>query len=110
MKKDYYEFHSEFCKTFTNPKRIEILDLLRGREMTVTDIQKKVGVAKAHASLMLSVMRMKNILKARREGQNIYYSIANTKIEQACGELHDAFVQLMRGMATERSIKGRRSP
>jgi ArsR family transcriptional regulator len=67
MKKEkFYELHADFCKTFTNPKRIEILDLLRDGELTVTDIQKKIGIEKAHASLMLNFMRMKNVLKTRR--------------------------------------------
>lgn len=101
MKKEHYEFHAEFCKTFSHPKRIEILDLLLDGELTVTDIQKKVGVSKAHASMMLSIMKMKRILKSRREGQNIYYSIANRKIERACGAMHDAVVKLMRGISPE---------
>lgn len=102
MKKELYEFHAEFCKTFTNPKRIEILDILRNGELTVTGIQKRAGVTKAHASTMLAVMKMKRILKSRREGQNIYYSLANKKIEKACGDMHAAFVKLMRGVATVR--------
>jgi len=101
MKKELYEFHAEFCKTFSHPKRIEILDILRDGELSVTDIQEKVGISKAHASMMLSVMKMKHLLKSRREGQNIYYSITNRKIEQACGDMHHAFMKLMRGMASE---------
>jgi len=31
-KEELYALHAEFCKTFTNPKRIEILDLLRDGE------------------------------------------------------------------------------
>jgi len=50
MKKEtFYELHADFCRTFTNPKRIEILDLLRDGELTVTDIQKKIGIEKAQA-------------------------------------------------------------
>jgi ArsR family transcriptional regulator len=65
-KEELYALHAEFCKTFTNPKRIEILDLLRDGEMTVTEIQNKIGIEKAHASLMLNFMRMKNILNEGR--------------------------------------------
>jgi hypothetical protein len=34
-------FHAEFCETFANLKRIEILDLLRECEMTVTTIMQR---------------------------------------------------------------------
>ena len=36
-----YAFHAEFCKIFASPKRIEILDLLRECEMTVTAIMQR---------------------------------------------------------------------
>jgi hypothetical protein len=45
-----YAFHAEFCKIFASPKRIEILDLLRECEMTVTAImQRPLIVASAMA-------------------------------------------------------------
>jgi len=104
MKKDeFYELHADFCKTFTNPKRIEILDLLRGGELTVTDIQKKIGIEKAHTSLMLNFMRLKNILKTRRAGTNIYYSIADNKIAHACLAMQDALAGIM-GKTTKTAI------
>ena len=82
-KEQFYELHADFCKTFTNPKRVEILDLLREGEMNVTDIQKRIGESKSHTSLMLSFMRMKNVLKTRRDGTNVYYRIADDKITYA---------------------------
>ena len=36
-----YAFHAEFCRTFANLKRIEILDILRECEMTVTAIKQR---------------------------------------------------------------------
>jgi len=94
-KEEYYELHADFCKTFTNPKRIEILDLLRDGELTVTDIQKKIGIEKAHASLMLNFMRMKNILKTRRAGTNVFYSIADDKIAHACVAMQAALTEMI---------------
>jgi ArsR family transcriptional regulator len=94
-KEELYALHAEFCKTFTNPKRIEILDLLRDGEMTVTEIQNKIGIEKAHASLMLNFMRMKNILKTRRAGTNVFYSIADDKIAHACVAMQDALTEMI---------------
>lgn len=106
---EFYELHAEFCKTFTNPKRIKILDLLRGGEMTVTAIQEKIGESKAHTSLMLNFMRVKNVLKTRREGTNVYYGIADEKIEQACGAMQEALARLMpAGISAERLRRERR--
>jgi len=94
-KEEFYKLHADFCKTFTNPKRIEILDLLRGGELTVTEIQKKIGIEKAHTSLMLNFMRMKKVLKTRRAGTNVYYSIADDKIAHACVAMQFALTDMI---------------
>lgn len=98
MKKEILEFHAEFCKTFSNPKRLEILGLLKSGEMTVSDITEKLGVSKANASQHLTVMRMMRILKTRRDGTKIHYRIANKKLTLACSLMQDALAQLMKGV------------
>lgn len=105
MKKEILEFHAEFCKTFSNPKRLEILDLLKSGEMTVSALTEKLEVPKANVSQHLTVMRMMRILKTRRKGTNIYYRIANTKITQACSLMQAALAQLMKGVPVVQSRK-----
>jgi ArsR family transcriptional regulator len=104
-KEEFYELHADFCKTFTNPKRIEILDLLRDGELTVTEIQNKIGIEKAHTSLMLNFMRMKNILKTRRAGTNVFYSIADDKIAHACIAMQDALAGMIGKMPRARIVR-----
>ncbi len=99
-KKEILEFYAEFCKTFAHPKRFEIMDLLKGREMTVTDIQKKIGASKAYTSQQLIVMRMKGVLKTRRQGQSMYYGIASKKVSQACSLMQEGLEQLFSGSRT----------
>jgi ArsR family transcriptional regulator len=82
-KKDFYALHSDVCKTLANPKRQEILDSLREREMTVNGIVEKTGITQANLSQHLAIMRTKGIVKTRRDGLNVYYSLSNTKIIQA---------------------------
>ena len=97
MKKEVLEFHAEFCKTFSSSRRLEILCLLKKGEMTVSDITRELQVSKANISQHLTKMRLMRILKTRRDGQKIYYSIANEKLSQACGLMQDALAQLMQG-------------
>jgi ArsR family transcriptional regulator, virulence genes transcriptional regulator len=92
-----FEFHAAFCKTFSHPKRLEILCLLKDGELTVSEITKKLGSSKANVSQHLTVMRMAKIMKTRREGANIYYMLANKKLVQACGLMQDALAGLMEG-------------
>jgi len=95
MKKEILELHAEFCRTFAHPKRLEILDILKRGEMTVSDMQKKIGESRTYTSQQLTLMRMKGVLKTRREGQNIYYSIVSDKVSQACTLMQQALSQLM---------------
>jgi ArsR family transcriptional regulator, virulence genes transcriptional regulator len=42
------------------------------------------------------VMRLKGILRSRREGVNIYYRIANPKVVQACALMREVLTEQMR--------------
>jgi ArsR family transcriptional regulator len=99
VKKEVLEFHAEFCKTFSNPKRLEILCLLKEGELTLSEITTKLGVPKSTVSQHLGLMRMVGILKTRRDGVNICYRIANKQITQACGRMQGALAHLMEGVA-----------
>jgi DNA-binding transcriptional ArsR family regulator len=82
-KKDFYSIHSDVCKTLANPKRQEILDNLREKEMTVNEIVGKTGISQANLSQHLAILRTKGIVTSRRDGINVYYSITDSKIIQA---------------------------
>jgi len=82
-KRSFYHIHSDVCKTLANPKRQEILDNLREREMTVNELVNKTGISQANLSQHLAILRAKGIVSARREGINVYYSISNPKIIKA---------------------------
>ncbi|MCZ7381231.1 MAG: metalloregulator ArsR/SmtB family transcription factor [Candidatus Methanoperedens sp.] len=84
MDKKIFEMHAEICKVFTNPKRLEIISLLRDGEKTVNELTELADVPQANVSQHLTVLRQNNVVTTRRNGANIYYKIANPKILQAC--------------------------
>ncbi len=97
MKTEVMEFQAQVCKTFSNAKRLEILNLLKSGEKTVSEITKDLGTPKANTSQHLKVMRMIGILKARRDGTSIYYRISNEKLINACSLMQEALAQIMDG-------------
>jgi ArsR family transcriptional regulator len=97
MKIEIMEFQAEVCKTFSSAKRLKVLNLLKAGEMTAGDISSAMGITKANASQHLMVMRMRGILKTRRDGTNIYYRIANEKLVNACNLMQEALAQIMDG-------------
>ena len=91
--KEIYEIHACICQCLANPKRLEVINTLRDKEMPVTEMAEKMGITKANLSQHLAIMRDKGILKSRREGTNIYYSLANPKVIQACDIMREVLFE-----------------
>lgn len=72
-----YEGLSKLLKALANPNRLEIVEMLSQGEKSVEMIVKASGMSIANASQHLQVMKNNNILKSRKEGHYVYYSIAN---------------------------------
>ena len=87
---------SDVCKTLASPKRIEILNALKEGEKTVSELVEILGVPKANVSQHLAVMRHKGILRFRREGINMYYSVSNRKVIEACLLMKDVLMEQMK--------------
>ena len=83
MEHNLYELHAQMCQVFTSPKRLEILNLLRDKELSVGELAKIAKIRQANLSQHLSILREKGIVETRREGTTIYYSLANSKIIKA---------------------------
>ena len=84
---EIYELHADFCNTIASSKRLMIIDLLAGREMNVSEIARALDVRPSNISQHLRVLRLRNIVKFRKEGQTVYYSLTNPKIAKICSEI-----------------------
>ena len=71
--KELYKIHAEICKVFSNSTRLEILNLLRDKELSVTELIKKTKLSQANISQHLSIMKYKGNVTSYRKGKNIYY-------------------------------------
>jgi len=96
MDKKIFELHAEICKVFTNPKRLEIISLLRDEEKTVNELTELAGVPQANVSQHLTVLRQNNVVTTRRNGANIHYKIANPKILQACDLMREVLLEQLK--------------
>ena len=81
--KELYKIHAEICKVLSNPTRLEILNLLRDKEMSVTELIEKSKLSQSNISQHLSIMKSKGIVTSDRKGKNIYYKLTNPKIIKA---------------------------
>lgn len=109
MNKHIFSLQADICKTLGNPKRLEIIDALCDGELTVTELVERLGIPKANVSQHLAILRSKRLVVTRREGLNIYYSIANPKIIKACGMMREVlFEQLEEGRRLAKRFKVKR--
>jgi ArsR family transcriptional regulator len=88
-----FELHADVCKVFSNSKRLEILNTLRDKEMTASELIEKIGLSKANLSQHMSILKSKGVVLSRREGVNIYYHISNHKITQACDLMREVLLE-----------------
>jgi DNA-binding transcriptional ArsR family regulator len=99
-----FELQADICQTLANPKRLQILNLLKKGELAVGEMVKVMRIAKANLSQHLSIMRQKGILVTRREGTTIYYRLARPKITEACAIMREV---LMDSLADQEKLSKR---
>ncbi len=80
MKQFRFADCAEMLKAMANPKRLEILLLLKGREFNVSELEKLVDLSQSSLSQHLAVLRQAKMVKTRRKAQSIFYSLADGKI------------------------------
>lgn len=88
LPKEAYNHNANIYRILANPKRLEILNLLKLREMPVEEILKITKFSKANLSQHLALLRHTGLVKTRREGLNIYYRIVDERIVEPCRILH----------------------
>jgi len=75
-----YAYHAEMCQVFSHPKRLEAINVLRDGEMTVSELAQRLGLTVGNLSQHLSMMKERHILLSRKEGNMVFYRIANPKL------------------------------
>ena len=94
--KKLYEVHAEMCKVFSNSTRLEILNLLRDKQLSVTELIEKTRLSQANISQHLSIMKSKDIVASDRKGKNIYYRLTNPKIIKAFDIIRDVLAEKLK--------------
>ena len=88
------------CKAFANSTRLVILDLLGSREWPVSKLQQELGVSKPNLSQHLAVLKGAGVAVTRRQGKQVYCSLAMPEVKSAC--------QLIRNMLRAQLRNGRK--
>ncbi len=100
---DIFEVHADFCKTLANPKRLMILALLGKGERSVGQIAEVIRAPLPNVSQHLTVLKSQGLVLAQKEGQTVYYRLADRRIIQACTLIRSVLLDRMktRGMVAQ---------
>ncbi|MCL4479305.1 MAG: metalloregulator ArsR/SmtB family transcription factor [Deltaproteobacteria bacterium] len=91
--KRIFQLHADVSFKSFHTQRLEILHILKGKEVSVRDIVMQMGISKANVSQHLAIMRKAGILNTRREGLNAYYRISSPKIARACNLMREVLLK-----------------
>lgn len=73
---------ADWFKTFSDPTRLRIIDALLQRELCVHDLTVLLDMGQSAISHQLRSLRNMRIVKRRKEGKTVYYSLDDGHIEQ----------------------------
>ncbi len=71
---------AEFYRVFGDATRLKILYVLLCSEMCVYDIANLIGMSQSAVSHQLRILKQMDLVKNRREGKTIFYSLADAHI------------------------------
>ena len=71
---------AEILKVLSHPVRFKIVNILMSGERFVGELVKKLGKEQSLTSQQLSILKLKGVLKSRRNGNVVYYSIKNSGV------------------------------
>ena len=78
--KETLEQIAELFKGFADPTRVRILWLLLEQEKCVTEIADELELTQSAVSHQLRMLKQMHLIKFRREGKNIWYSLADDHV------------------------------
>ena len=88
-----FGMQAELCKALASPHRLAILCSLREGEMCVGDLARALDVSVPNTSQHLRLLQERGLVRSRKNGQTVYYSITNPKFTQACTLIREALIE-----------------
>jgi len=106
------EYKASIFQALAHPTRIAIVEALRDGEISARAIQDRLGVEQANLSQHLAILRSRQIVAHRKEGNQVFYSLRNKVLIRVLDLMRQYFqtnlneaVQMLGEMAAERPAR-----
>jgi ArsR family transcriptional regulator len=98
LPEDLAELIARRFRALSDPLRVRILDLLREQELSVSVLAEHLDASQQNISKHLALLTDSGILARRKQGNHVYYRIADEAVfalcEQVCGSLQSQLATL----------------
>jgi len=89
-----FEMHAGMCQALGNQHRLAMMYALKDGEMCVSDLAAALSISVHNVSQHLRILRQHLLVRSRKEGQTVYYSVTNPKLVQACALIREALLEV----------------
>ena len=90
MTDEMVEMVAKRMRVIGDPVRIRILSLLREQEATVGELTERIGTTQQNISRHLAVLHGDGIVRRRREGRKVWYSLRDGTVSAICDSVCDS--------------------
>lgn len=90
---EVFQLHAKLLKALSNPKRLEIIQLIRDQKLSVAEIQRMLDLPQGNLSQHLQVLRAAGIVETKRKGKQIYYSISHKNFIKASDLFREVLIE-----------------
>ncbi|MCL4797075.1 MAG: winged helix-turn-helix domain-containing protein [Bryobacteraceae bacterium] len=91
------QFKAEIFQALAHPTRIAMVELLREGELSAGQIIDRLGLEQANGSQHLAVLRSKQVVVNRREGNQVFYSLRDPVLVKVLDILKRYFLEQLKG-------------
>lgn len=100
MTKELRQFKARVFQGLAHPTRIAIVEALGERELTAGRLMEKLKLEQANASQHLAVLRARQVVISRKNGNRVYYSLRDPVLKQVLDLLREYFYSHLSESAT----------
>ena len=74
------EIKADLFRALAHPARIRVLEILASGELSVGELQPRVGIEMSHLSQQLAVLRRAGLVTTRKAGSSVFYAIRDPEL------------------------------
>ncbi|MDH5532980.1 MAG: metalloregulator ArsR/SmtB family transcription factor [Candidatus Pacebacteria bacterium] len=93
MYSQIFKLHADTLKALANPKRLEIVNLLREQTLNVQQMEEMLDLPQSNLSQHLSVLRKYKIVTTKKEGKEVFYQISHPNFIKASDLIREVLIE-----------------